>query len=101
MPQRSDVAESVAVGEAEVVDEGRIVDVGVEVDDVQRLLVLVSPHDRIGDRVVAAEHHRYRPPGEDRPGEIGRVVERALHVGGPYVDVADVRDGLVAISWAR
>ena len=95
MPHRGDVAERVAVGETEIVDEGRIVDVGVEVDDVQRLLILEPPHDRVGDRVVAAEHHRQRPPGQDCPGEIGRVVECALHVGGPYVDVADVGDGPV------
>ena len=95
MSHRSDVAERVGVGEAQVVDERRVVDVGIEVDDVQRFLVLVPPDDRVGDGVVAAEDHRQRPPGEDRPGEVGRVVERALHVGGPHVDVADVGDGPV------
>ena len=95
MRHRSDVAERVGVGEAEIVDERRIVDVGIEVDDVQRLLVLVSLDDRVGDGVVTAEHHRQCPLGEDRFGEIGRIVERALHVGGPYVDIPDVRDGLV------
>ena len=38
---RGDVTERLAVGEAEIVDEGRIVGVGVEVDNVQRCLVLV------------------------------------------------------------
>ena len=64
---RGDVAERVAVGEAQIVDEGRVVDVGVEVDDVQRLLVLVPLHDRIRDRVVAAEHHRQCSPWRGPP----------------------------------
>ena len=95
MRQRGDVAERVDVGEAQIVDERRVVDMGVEVDDVQRRLVLVASHDRVGDRVVAAEHHRQRAFGEDRLGEVGRIVERALHVGGPDVDVADIGDGPV------
>ena len=85
----------VDVGEAQIVDERRVVDMGVEVDDVQRLPVLVPPDDRVGHRVVAAEHHRQRAGGEDRLGHVGRVVERAVDVGGPYVDVADVGDGPV------
>ena len=95
MLHRSDVTKRMDVGEAQIVDERRIVDVGVEVDDVQRLLVLVRLYDRVGDRVIAAERHRHRPPGKDRPGEIGRIFERALDVGRPDVDVADIRDGLV------
>ena len=59
---RGDVTERLAVGEAEIVDEGRIVGVGVKVDDVQRRLVLVTLHDRVGDGVVAAEHDRQDPP---------------------------------------
>ena len=95
MLHRSDVAERVGVGKAQIVDEGRVVDVGVEVDDVQRRLVLEPLHDRIGDRVIAAKHHGQRPLGENRLGEVGRVVERALHVGGPDVDIADIRNGPV------
>ena len=45
--------------------------------------------------VVATEDHRERPPRDDRPGEVRRVIERALDVGGPHVDVADVGDGPV------
>ena len=95
MLQRGNVAERVDVGEAEIVDERRIVDMGVEVDDVQRRLVLVSPHDRIGHRMVAAEHDRQRPPGQNRLGQVGRVVERAPDVGRPDVDIADIGDGSV------
>ena len=43
VPHWSDVAKRVNVGEAQIVDERRVVDMRVEVDNVQRLRVLVSP----------------------------------------------------------
>ena len=95
MVQRSDIPERVHVGEAQIVDERRIVDVGVQMDDVQRRLVLEAPHDRIGHRMVSAEHHRQGTGGEDRLGEIGRIVEGAVDIGRPDVNIADVGDGFI------
>jgi hypothetical protein len=70
--------------------ERRIVSVRVEMDDVQ--LLVEGTEDRIGDRMIAAKHHRQRAAVED-PAHHGRdVLEGARRVGRMNVDVAYVGD---------
>ena len=55
-------AERMDVGEAEIVNEWRVVNVCVEVNDVQRVFVFVRLDDGVGDGMVATEHSRSSQP---------------------------------------
>jgi hypothetical protein len=75
-PELRDVPDRVAVRPLHAVDEGPVVQVRVEVDDVEALL-LVRPDHRVGDRVVPAEHDWKGAGSQDPPDARRDVVERS------------------------
>ena len=85
--------EGVPVGVLHVVNEGRVVQVGVEVHDVQWLRE--GANHGIGNGVIATQHERHGTAIQDTAHHGGDVVERALHVGGQNIGVADIGDAPV------
>jgi hypothetical protein len=89
-----DVSEGVGVRHRRAVDEGHVVEVRVEMDDVER--VTESPDDGVRDGMVAPQHDR-GTPSRQRPGhQGGDVVEGARHIGRNDVGVAQIDDALLA-----
>ena len=75
------------------VDERLVVHVGVEVDDVEPLLV--GPYHGVGDRVVAADDDREGARLEDLLHVARDVLEGLLDVGVDDVGVTAVDDPVV------
>ena len=69
-------------------DEGRVVDVGIEVNHVERLVV--GPDDRVADGVVATQDDWQGAAVEELAGHRRDIVEGVHDVGRQDVRVADV-----------
>jgi hypothetical protein len=78
------------IGETQIVDEGCVVGVRVEMHDVQRRVE--GPHDRIGDRMIPAQHQRQGLAIENRTRHRRDVVEGLLDVGGQDIGIAGIDD---------
>jgi hypothetical protein len=85
-----DVPEGMDIGHFKPMHEGRVIDVGVEVDHVQG--VTKGADHRKADSVVASQHHQQCLLVQDSPGQLGDVPESPLHVGGQNVRIPNVSD---------
>ena len=88
-----DVTESMRVSVFEPVNEGRIVDMGVEVDDVERLTV--RSDNRECNCVVASKHHRHRACVQYHPGQVSDVLESAFNICDQDVRVTHIYNSIV------
>jgi hypothetical protein len=78
------------IGELQIVDKWRVVDVGIKVHHMQRLIK--STYNWIGHAVIPTEHHWKGALGQDLSCHVGCILEGGSHFRGPHIDITYIRD---------
>lgn len=71
-------------------NEGRVVDVSMKMNDMQGLAI--GSHNRKCNGVVSTQHYRHSFGIQQFSGHVCDALESALYIGGPHISIANIGD---------